>query len=1385
MNELRFEIRDDCLYAANTGRRFDRTGVVSVCAQHLSSKSARADKIETLDCPDEDLIAQISALQIRLYELNPNLLIADRNAEDETSRDYVGRCLLELLQNADDAMAPDGFILAELIGAKGLGFKSVLEITDTPKVFSGPFSFGFDQARSHASLGDLAVAGEVAVFRIPHAEERDAVVQRLLCEGFSTVIKLPLRDALVKARVEGELSELQPHFLLLSQHLERVDIRLGTTRRELLRSGAGGAKDGAEARLQVKLGRKVEHDSTWRVWRASWPASGKGQKRLSVAMAIQVVSGRLAPTPAPLPLHVFYPTEEQLAADLLIHASFDVTQNRQRIRTGANDVDLLEKIAGMTAQIAGSEPPLEVLQVFKRLIADAPRNKPRKLLPRLIAYAVRQALADTQFIPVIARGTRRVAPHQASIAVPGFAGLLNPAIRNVADAGIVRPELEPVHNVLQDLDGRLLNSGDYAQLIQYARCTSVAECVAAAKTMLRMCLGGNYIATTTLAALREAPIWRISDGQVRALAGATPLLLSRPEGWPRWCEVDALDPLFAREVFPNGTIAKEWDKLVSGALLTDSNHYLERCIAPTVERWGDGEWADLGWDALVWVEQLASIGDWSKIKPYAPQAGHGSTRDALVKVMRVPAGKGWARARICYARTEIKGPGSLSRFFRSVPGRELCGFSGEARKRFTAERWRALLRYLGVSWEPKILLLKDDPDLVLAASNDKVYRSEIYREDGLRYLEKDWQLEAFPECLGEPGPAATLMEMVASLQLTSADLRAEWFKVTGTSKVHPPTSVKSFVQFQLRRSEYIPVKANIWGKRLVSGREAFWPQSGIRGITPDLDLAGFKDPRRAALRPTLLSALRFQTKLPDSWDQWLTWNATLVAAVERGEVPGGLRSARDFYELMLEVKSAPDASKPAKIVCVDTGSPTGLKVVPRAEATWIDRPALAAPEVLDALGSAGLSYLPALLNTASNASARLGIARATDKVQILPFFEDAPKGQSRLERRLEGRWRAIGVQCEDKRIKLPLKPRLRAVHGLTLGISLAGEKVSEIASTAFLHGDEWLIDLSNDWEAVAMALSDGLGHSADLRYRFAAILRAQNQDAVLRLLLEDGIPSYKLAALRLSGDEDDDVTGVEVPIEPLTDDGPPGSANDEDATPPVVTPPPSPPPTTPPPPPSRPAGNQFASGTLSHRPLYDPPSERTGSRSGGGGWGGQQAAGLAGEVWLRQLVAEKLPKGWAVALNERDAAAGESDIIVRSPTAEWHIEIKTLSSERLYWSNLEREKAERLPRRYWMCFMVRQGYGWRIHWSWDPLVDLLDCERRVQWQWASESEGPKLAKGSWDPIGGTGAPMAPPDRATTVIRILDQQVRALPEDDPALKLFWRRVRGDADKAAPG
>jgi hypothetical protein len=1383
MTTLRFEIANDCLYAANKGRGFDRTGVISVCAQHLSAKASRASRIETPDCADEALVEEIQRLQVEIYRINPNQLLADRNDEEETSSDYAGRCVLELLQNADDAMAPEGASGAELIGAKGLGFKSVLELTDTPQIFSGPYSFGFDQARSRALLADLSVSDEVGVFRIPHAVPRDAIVEQLLKAGFASVIRLPLRDAAARSRVEQELAELQPHFLLLSQHLECVEIRANKLRRELSRQGARGAPHGADAKLEVRAGDRLEHASTWRVWRDVWPAPSEKLKRLSITLAFETTQGKLKPTEAPIPVHVFYPTEDQIGAHFLLHGAFDVTPNRQRVRGGPRDADLLARLGEMVTRIARSVPAIELLDVFRELIASAPRGAP-KLLPRRMQQAIRSALIEVEFVPVLGRGKRLATPHEARRAMPGFAKLLNPAARGVADAKVARPELEPVFQVIEDLDGTSLTAVEHAELMRHVRCGSIAECLTAARIMQRVCLGTGYVAPGTIAALKYAPIFAIEDGTPRALVGTQPLLLNRPPDWPNWCNADALHPELAAALFPNGVIGKEWERLVGGVLLRTPAEQLEHCFAPSLGRWDEASWAEHGYAALELVERWANIGEWSKIKPYAPQAKIDNTRQALVDAMRVPTGKTWAPARTCYARAEIRGSTTLTRYFKPVLGRALCGYPSEAKRRFSAERWRALLRYLGVSWEPKILLMADLSEAVLDEPDSASYENVNYHRESLRYLKLDWYLEGFPDCVVGTSPAM-LMEMVSSLHRVAGDLEARWHKVANTDATHVPSRDPSFVHHQLRETCFLPVKPSIMSRALMRGREAFWPGTGVRGITPELDLAGFNDPRRGALRPAIVAMLRLRTKLPEDWTVWLSWNESLCAAVEHGAVPRSLATAREFYERMLETGLGRAATtKPASLVCSDPSAPSGLTVVPRAEACWIDRPALASPEVLIALSAAGLRYLPALLGAAPDAVTQLGIEKASEKVSILPSYDEAaPKGQALLERRLEARWRAIAAQCEAKRARLPTKPKLRAVHGLSLNLSLNGKPVTQIASIAFRQGDEWLIDLGHRWEGIALALTDGAAQGADLRYRFAAVLTASSKAAVERLLQEDGIPSYKLAMLRLDDDAEE---------EPELDIGEAGeamsdnalqAANDEgeQEADPAPLPNPPPPPLTPP---ERPAGNQFANGSLRPRPLYDPPSEHEGGGGARNGiWGNQAAAGMAGERWLRDLMLLGLPKGWSAALNERDAAAGESDIVVRSPSAEWHVEVKTLSSERLYWSMLEKAKAERQKGCYWMCFLVRQGYAWRIHWSFDPLVDLLACERRMEWRWDSEREGPKLAVDGWQPISGTSMPQAEPDSATIVIRMLEAQLRALPEDSTKLNLFWKRARGVAPKRA--
>jgi hypothetical protein len=164
-----------------------------------------------------DIVGQIVHQNLGVYRAAPPRLQEDVSQEAQVASDYRGRLVYELLQNADDAMegqatqndrvaflitddvlwmANSGRPLTEAdvqglcglgasskidaggtrratIGHKGLGFKSVLEITEAPAVFSRTHSFrlGAREARPHvedlwAELG-LENPRSVPVMRFP------------------------------------------------------------------------------------------------------------------------------------------------------------------------------------------------------------------------------------------------------------------------------------------------------------------------------------------------------------------------------------------------------------------------------------------------------------------------------------------------------------------------------------------------------------------------------------------------------------------------------------------------------------------------------------------------------------------------------------------------------------------------------------------------------------------------------------------------------------------------------------------------------------------------------------------------------------------------------------------------------------------------------------------------------------------------------------------------------------------------------------------------------------------------------------------------------------------------------------------------------------------
>lgn len=221
---------------------------------------------ELMDPALQEYIEERQATALRTYENDPDLLIEHVRQEDSfRTGGYGTRQISELLQNAVDAVGAGGTTgMVELrladgalycanegagftrdgvravtyaflstkrgeeIGRFGLGFKSILGITDHPQIYSRSVSFEFN-APDTAELftGIPNEGGRLPLLRIPTLTDpgRAAAEDPNLAEMFSwatTVVKLPLtREG---ERLREELLDFDVEALLFFKPLDRLRI---------------------------------------------------------------------------------------------------------------------------------------------------------------------------------------------------------------------------------------------------------------------------------------------------------------------------------------------------------------------------------------------------------------------------------------------------------------------------------------------------------------------------------------------------------------------------------------------------------------------------------------------------------------------------------------------------------------------------------------------------------------------------------------------------------------------------------------------------------------------------------------------------------------------------------------------------------------------------------------------------------------------------------------------------------------------------------------------------------------------------------------------------------------------------------------------------------
>lgn len=278
--------------------------------------------------------------------------------------------------------------LGESIGNKGLGFRSVVQITDMPRIYSqqtgaprqdsfSGFCFGFAGAADYQTLIDDLRHRELAtrdlpIFHIPvWLDRQNDTVRAYARDNFSTLVELPLRNAAAQNAVRREIEELRVQQVPMLLFLDRVGslkFRIlgvdGETETEFLFTRSEETKEigdialsrvslGAAGRLLVARRAVAERvmkeaiaeaisqkelNEHWERW------TGAGDVAIAVRLDAPVETSRL---------YTYLPMGEQAEAPFqgYLHGSFFPSSNRKHLnaRNRLNAV-LLEEATGLVSE---------------------------------------------------------------------------------------------------------------------------------------------------------------------------------------------------------------------------------------------------------------------------------------------------------------------------------------------------------------------------------------------------------------------------------------------------------------------------------------------------------------------------------------------------------------------------------------------------------------------------------------------------------------------------------------------------------------------------------------------------------------------------------------------------------------------------------------------------------------------------------------------------------------------------------------------------------------------------------------------------------------------------------------------------------------------------
>ena len=348
-----------------------------------------SEHFTTAECeaPLDDFITKETRKTLEAYRAQPNLVTEHANQEHDTAHGgYAHRQLFELIQNSADAIynlthgrsilvrlaenhlycADDGKPIDEHgvkalmfshmspkrntgeIGRFGMGFKSVLGVTDAPEFFSCRGSFRFDREYSAKCIAEFVQAERYPVLRLPiSANVREVMMEdenlREMMMWATNIVRLPLKPGALENLAE-QIEDFPPEFLLFVDHVRYLTLENGERSRDFVLEQHKG-----ELRLDTG-----EASSRWRCFKATHRLSSEAQQdRRSPDDSIDVPIWWAAPLDdlsySGYFWH-FFPTHTPSLLAGILNAPWKTNEDRQNLLSGPYNNELIDAAAKLVGK---------------------------------------------------------------------------------------------------------------------------------------------------------------------------------------------------------------------------------------------------------------------------------------------------------------------------------------------------------------------------------------------------------------------------------------------------------------------------------------------------------------------------------------------------------------------------------------------------------------------------------------------------------------------------------------------------------------------------------------------------------------------------------------------------------------------------------------------------------------------------------------------------------------------------------------------------------------------------------------------------------------------------------------------------------------------------